>query len=252
MLGRWLGMLLGGLLSCTANALEQTLPAEIHVASEVWENHSNADGTGLAWDLLRAVFEPAGVKLVGSSEPYTRSVGLAQRGKVDAALGMYRDEVGDLDFPRWPYAADRVVALGLTRLPKPTLQTLANYRLIWVRGYAFQDQLHSVGRYQEVQRREGIPAMLREGCADFYIDDDAEVDFLLASLEQPTDLQVTELQLLPLYLAFARTERGRALKQLYEQRMDVLVRSGSLRAIFNRWKDHYPYDSAQEPYHGTP
>ncbi len=252
MLGRWLGMLLGGLLSCTANALEQTLPAEIHVASEVWENHSNADGTGLAWDLLRAVFEPAGVKLVGSSEPYTRSVGLAQRGNVDAALGMYRDEVGDLDFPRWPYAADRVVALGLTRLPKPTLQTLANYRLIWVRGYAFQDQLHSVGRYQEVQRREGIPAMLREGRADFYIDDDAEVDFLLASLEQPTDLQVTELQLLPLYLAFARTERGRALKQLYEQRMDVLVRSGSLRAIFNRWKDHYPYDSAQEPYHGTP
>ena len=252
MLGRWLGMLLGGLLSCTANALEQTLPAEIHVASEVWENHSNADGTGLAWDLLRAVFEPAGVKLVGSSEPYTRSVGLAQRGKVDAALGMYRDEVGDLDFPRWPYAADRVVALGLTRLPKPTLQTLANYRLIWVRGYAFQDQLHSVGRYQEVQRREGIPAMLREGRADFYIDDDAEVDFLLASLEQPTDLQVTELQLLPLYLAFARTERGRALKQLYEQRMDVLVRSGSLRAIFNRWKDHYPYDSAQEPHHGTP
>ena len=64
--------------------------------------------------------------------------------------------------------------------------------------------------------------------------------------------RITELQLLPLYLAFARTERGRALKQLYEQRMDVLVRSGSLRAIFKRWKDHYPYDSAQEPHHGTP
>ncbi|MDZ7887843.1 MAG: ABC transporter substrate-binding protein [Pseudomonas sp.] len=184
MLGRWLGMLLGGLLSCTAEAVEQTLPAEIRVAGEAWEGHSNADGSGLAWDVLRAVFEPAGVKLVVNSEPYTRSIGLAQRGKVDAALGLYRGEVDDLDFPRWPYAADRVVALGLTRLPQPTLQTLANYRLIWVRGYAFQDQLPSVGRYQEVQRRDGIPAMLREGHADFYIDDDAEVDFLLASLEQ--------------------------------------------------------------------
>lgn len=252
MQGRWLGLLLGGLLSCTAEALEQVPPAEIRVAGEVWEDHSNADGSGLAWDLLRAVFEPAGVKLVTSSEPYTRSIGLAQRGKVDAALGVYRDEIDDLDFPRWPYAADRVVALGLTRLPRPTLQTLANYRLIWVRGYAFQEQLPSVGRYQEVQRREGIPAMLREGHADFYIDDDAEVDFLLASLEQHADLRVSELQLLPLYLAFARTERGRALKQLYEQRMDVLVRSGSLRAIFKRWKDHYPYDSAQESHHGTP
>ena len=252
MLGRWLGMLLGGLLSCTAEAVEQTLPAEIRVAGEAWEGHSNADGSGLAWDVLRAVFEPAGVKLVANSEPYTRSIGLAQRGKVDAALGLYPDEVGDLDFPRWPYAADRVVALGLTRLPRPTLQTLANYRLIWVRGYSFQDQLPGISRYQEVQRRDGIPAMLREGHADFYIDDDAEVDFLLAGLEQSTDLRITELQLLPLYLAFARTERGRALKQLYEQRMDVLVRNGSLRAIFKRWKDHYPYDSAQEPHHGTP
>ena len=100
---------------------------------------------------------------------------MAQRGKVDAALGLYRGEVDDLDFPRWPYAADRVVALGLTRLPQPTLQTLANYRLIWVRGYSFQDQLPGISRYQEVQRRDGIPAMLREGHADFYIDDDAEV-----------------------------------------------------------------------------
>jgi len=79
-----------------------------------------------------------------------------------------------------------------------------------VRGYGFQDQLPGIGLYQEVQRRDGIPAMLREGRADFYIDDDAEVDFLLASLEQHADLRVTELQLLPLYLAFARTERGLA------------------------------------------
>ena len=46
MLGRWLGMLLGGLLSCTAEAVAQTLPAEIRVAGEAWEGHSNADGSG--------------------------------------------------------------------------------------------------------------------------------------------------------------------------------------------------------------
>lgn len=251
MQGRWLGLLVGGVLSCTAVALEPA-PTHILVAGEAWEAHSNADGSGLAWDVLRAVFEPAGVKLRISSEPYTRAIGLAQRGKVDAALGLYPDEVDDLDFPRWPYAVDRVVALGPARLPRPTLQTLAKYRLIWVRGYGFQDQLPGIGLYQEVQRRDGIPAMLREGRADFYIDDDAEVDFLLASLEQHADLRVTELQLLPLYLAFARTERGLALKRLYEQRMAVLLGNGSLRAIFKRWKDQYPYDSAQEPHHGTP
>ena len=252
MLGRWLGMLLVGLLSGTAEAQEQTLPAEIRVASEVWEEHSNADGSGLAWDLLRAVFEPAGVKLLASSEPYTRSIGLVRRGKVDAVVGLYRDEVTDLDYPRWAYADDHVMALGLARLPRPTLENLAQYRLIWVRGYDFQTQLPNIRHYQEVQRRDGIVAMLREGRADFYIDDDDEIAHLLGALPQHDDLRVSTLQALPLYFAFARTERGQVLRQLYEQRMDKLVRSGALRPVFKRWKQHYPYDSAQESHHGTP
>lgn len=246
---------LGVLLVCllgTGAAAEVSHPGEIRVASEVWEEHSNADGSGLAWDLLRAVFEPAGVKLLASSEPYTRSIGLARRGKVDAVVGLYRDEVTDLDYPRWAYADDHVMALGLARLPRLTLENLAQYRLIWVRGYDFQAQLPNVRHYQEVQRRDGIVAMLREGRADFYIDDDEEIAHLLGALPQRDDLRVSRLQELPLYFAFARTERGQALRQLYQQRMDKLVRSGALRPIFKRWKQHYPYDSAQEPHHGTP
>lgn len=247
--------LLGVLLACLFSAgaaAEASLPDEIRVASEVWEEHSNADGSGLAWDLLRAVFEPAGVKLLPSSEPYTRSIGLARRGKVDAVVGLYRDEITDLDYPRWAYADDHVMALGLASLPRPTLKTLAQYRLTWVRGYDFQTQLPNARHYQEVQRRDGIVAMLREGRADFYIDDDDEITHLLAALPEHDDLQVSTLQALPLYFVFARTERGQVLRQLYDQRMDRLVRSGALRPIFKRWKQHYPYDSAQEPHHGTP
>lgn len=252
-----IGILLGCLLVnsvilTAAQAREATPAAEIRVASEVWQDHSNADGSGLAWDLLRAVFEPVGVKLKITSVPYTRALGLAQRGKVDAALGLYLHEVEGVIYPRRPYADDAVVALGLASRAAPTLQNLANYRLIWMRGYAYQSQMPNLKNYQEVQRRDGIAQMLKQGRADFYIDDDDEVKILLAATEHPQEFQMTALQYLPLYLGFAQTERGRGLQQLYEQRMEQLVRSGALRPIFARYQQHYPYDSAKEIPHARP
>lgn len=81
------GMLLALLLSVFAMPAahaDTQLPSEIQIASEAWEGHTNADGTGMGWDILREVFEPAGVALRILSVPYTRAVGLTQRGSVDA------------------------------------------------------------------------------------------------------------------------------------------------------------------------
>ncbi|MNO02204.1 hypothetical protein D3C81_2225340 [compost metagenome] len=49
---------------------------------------------------------------------------------------------------------------------------------------------------------------------------------------------------LPLYLAFGRTAEGTALRALFDQRMDKLVASGELRAIFAHWQQPYPFDGA--------
>jgi polar amino acid transport system substrate-binding protein len=253
----WLGMLLHGMLvsslwAGTLLARDNTPALEFRVASEIWAGHSNADGSGLAWDLLRAVFEPVGVKLKTTSVPYTRALGLAQRGKVDAALGLYWQEAEGVSYPRWPYADDAVVALGLASSPTPSLATLGSYRLIWVRGYGFQTQMPNLTDYQEVQRRDGVPQMLEQGRADFYIDDDEEVAALLAASPNPQKLKQTALQYLPLYLGFAPTEQGKTLHKLYEQRMDELIRRGTLRPIFARYRQHYPYDNAQEMRHARP
>ena len=42
-------------------------------------------------------------------------------------------------------------------------------------------------------------------------------------------------------LGFADNERGRALRTLYDQRMAVLVKTGDLKPIFQRWKQPYPF-----------
>lgn len=239
---RWLGMLLAFCCSAFVSAAEHRVPSEINLVSEVWPGHTNADGTGLVWDVLREVFSPVGVTMQVRNEPYSRALGLALRGKADAVVGLYQNEIEGLVYPRWPYAADAVSALGLARKPAPSVKTLGNYRLLWMRGYGYQNYLPGLNNYQEVTRRDTVLAMLQEGRADYFLDDDDEINTMLATAEHPEIFRLSPLQYLSLYIGFAQTADGRALAKLYDQRMDVLVRSGQLRAIFQRWNDHYPYD----------
>jgi polar amino acid transport system substrate-binding protein len=220
-----------------------TPPSVIQLASEEWEDYTAADGHGLAWDVLRHVFEPAGVKVNIRTEPYLRSVGLAERGEVDACVGSYRDESSEVLYPRWNFDTDHIYALGLASTPVPTLQTLGNYRLAWVRGYGYQHYLPNVRRYDEVMRRTGIVSMLTRNRADFYIDALTEVDYVMSRAKDPSQLRRSHIAELPLYLCFAKTPKARALMALFDQRMEQLVKNGELKPVFERWKQPYPFDS---------
>lgn len=112
-------------------AAAEGVPKQIHLVSEEWLDYTNADGTGVAWDVLRKVFEPAGVKVVTQSAPYSRAVGLVKRGEADAWVGSYKEENDDNLYPRWHFDMDHIYALGLVSKPVPTRQTIGRYRLAW-------------------------------------------------------------------------------------------------------------------------
>lgn len=237
---RWLLVAILSLFGSMASAVDLQ---QVRIAGESWPEHTNADGSGLAWDIFRLVFEPAGIRLDIESVPYTRSVGLVQRGEVDAWVGSYLNEVDEhVFYPRWHYDADEIVALGLKDKAPPTVETLGQFRLAWVRGYEYQRYLPSVRYYQEVMRRGGILRMLDLDHADFYLDALGEVEDVLETTADRSRYRVTPLTKLPLYLGFADNERGRALAEVFDQRMDALVPSGSLRPIFKHWQQPYPFD----------
>ncbi len=229
-------------LSFGAWPLAAAEPVQIHIVSEVWEDHTNADGSGLAWDIARTVFEPTGVLVKAESMPYTRSVGLVQRGQADAWIGAYPNEVSSAVFPRWHYDIDPIYALGLVNSPSPTLDTLGVYRLIWLRGYDYQDQLPNVRNYKELQSKKGVLEMLKNHRADFYLDAEPEVRNLLTKAEQPALYSVTLLASLPVYFGFAPGARGQQLADLFDRRMAELVKSGELKPLFQRWKQPYPFN----------
>jgi len=225
----------------------EALPRDIQLVSEQWAGHTNPDGSGLAWEILRRGFEPAGVRVQFRLMPYTRSIGLVLRGEADAWLGSYRDEVEQgVHYPRWPYDADSIVALALRETPVPTLDSLGRYRLAWMRGYEYQRYLPGIERYHEIQRRVGILRMLELGHADFYLDAATEVADVLREARDPARFRTTALTRLPLYAGFADTARGRALAALFDRRMAELVRGGDLRPIFRRWQQPYPFDEDME------
>ncbi|TBV09064.1 ABC transporter substrate-binding protein [Pseudomonas dryadis] len=222
---------------------ESSVPAQIRLASDVWVDRTNADGTGMSWDILRLIFEPAGVRLEVQIVPYTRSVGLVQRGEADAWVASYLDEVGTgVIYPRWHYDSDQISALGLAEKPVPELQTLGESRLVWMRGYAYQRYMPNLHHYNELLRRGGILPMLAYDHTDYYIDARPEVEEVLAEADDPSRYRVTDLIRLPLYIGFADTPQGHALAALYDRRMDELVEQGTLRPIFERWQQYYPFD----------
>lgn len=222
---------------------QEAQEGQIRLASETWKEYTEADGTGLAWDIFRLVFEPEGLEVQRLMAPYTRSIGLVQRGAADAWVGSYREEIeSGVFYPTWNYDDDQISALGLASAPTPTLDDLDKYRLVWVRGYGYQDYLPKVGHFSEIQRRVGIPGMLELGHADFYIDALTEVTDVLRETRNPKQYRVTPLMRLPMFLGFADTPRGHKLAAIYDRRMEELVKSGELRPIFERWQQPYPFD----------
>ncbi|MQG93210.1 ABC transporter substrate-binding protein [Pseudomonas sp. MN1F] len=223
------------------------LPKQIHLVSEEWIDYTNADGSGVAWDVLRKVFEPAGVKVVTQSAPYSRAVGLVKRGEADAWVGSYKEENNDNLYPRWHFDMDHIYALGLASKPVPTLATVGQYRLAWVRGYDYGNYLPNVRNFREIQRREGILPMLEHERVDFYIDAQTEVDYVRGQASQPERFRSTHVAELPLYLAFSRNEHAKALRDLFDKRMAELVHSGELKPIFEHWKQPYPFTADSKP-----
>jgi len=235
---RWLLIVL---CAFTSLVQAQDVPGKVMLASEEWNDYTNKDGSGLAWDVLRQVFQPAGITLQTRSVPYTRSVGLAQRGEVDGWVGSYRDEATGVLYPHWNFDSDHIYALGLASTPAPTVATLGNYRLAWVRGYKYEEYLPNVHRFNQIERRDGILPMLQHARADFYIDALTEAKYVLNQADDPSKFTLTHIAELPLYIGFADNERGRALMAVFDQRMAALVKSGELKAIFEHWKQPYPF-----------
>jgi len=213
-------------------------PAEIILASEEWANATNKDGTGLYWDIFRAVYEPVGIKTKFIIRSYKGSVSLVKKRQADAAVGIHPEKIQGAISSQYPFAKDYVLALfkknKLDQWVGP--ETLKNKKIGWIKGYSFDDFLEVPVIKKEFSKREAILRSLDNDQIDFFMDTRNDVESVLnKGIIDVTRYTVETVLELERYLVFANNKKGQELKKIFDERFPHLVKSGEIEKLFAKW-----------------
>jgi polar amino acid transport system substrate-binding protein len=222
----------------TVSPIAGNTPQEIILASEEWQNATNRDGTGLYWDIFRAVYEPVGIKPKFIIRSYNGSVNLVKHHKADAAVGVHRGVIKGALVSKYPF--DKHVILALFKKEKLEQwngqETLKGKKVAWVKGYAYGEYLE-VPVVKEVYRgREQILHRLAADRIDFFLDARNDLEAVLnKGIIDVTRYTVEIVMELDSYLVFAYNQKGEALRKIFDDRFPQLVESGEIERLFAKW-----------------
>ena len=222
----------------------QPLVTAIEVAAPVWENETNADGSGLYFDLLRLVYAPLGIAVKTRSIPFARVSLLLTLNAIDAGVGSYSSDVtkkGDWRFyltPKHPIGTERLVAI----FKKGTVNkweypgSFKGKKVAWIDGYSYEFVLQIDMDYQKLDNQEQGWRMLQAGRVDFFLE--SESDARAAACRCHIDLNAYQFELIAeknLYIPFAKGRKRDWLRAVFDQRMEALRRSGELHQLYARY-----------------
>ena len=219
-------------------AMAGNTPTEIVMASEEWTNATNRDGTGLYWDIFRAIYEPVGIKTKYIIQSFNGSVSLVIKNRVDAAVGIYPKMIEGALFSEYPFIKDYVLVL----YKKNSIgqwdgqKTLQNKKVAWIKGYAYDNYLEVPVVKEEFSRRENILRGLDQNRVDFFMDARNDMESVLNQgiIEVGRYTVETVLQL-DRYLVFASNAKGKTLKKIFDHRFPQLVQAGEIERLFAKW-----------------
>lgn len=228
-------ILLGSICS---TAMAGNIPSEIIMASEEWTNATNRDGTGLYWDIFRAVYEPVGIKTRFIIQSFNGSVSLVKKNRVDAAVGIYPEMIEGALFSQYPFIKDYVLALfKKNRVSQWNGQkTLQDKKVAWLKGYAYDKYLEVPVVKEEFDRRENILLRLDQNNIDFFIDSRNDMESVLnQGIIEVSRYTVETVLELDRYLVFANNPKGKTLKEIFDHRFPSLVQSGEIEKLSAKW-----------------
>ena len=219
-------------------AIAGSSPEEIVLASEELANATNRDGTGLYWDIFRAVYEPVGIKTKFIIRSYKGSVSLVKKRQADAAVGIHPEKIQGALSSTYPFVKDYILVLfKKSRLNQwDGQETLKNKKVGWIKGYPYDEYLEVPVIKREYTSRENILRQLDEDQIDFFMDRRNDVESVLnKGIIDVSRYTVETVMELERYLVFANNKKGQKLKKIFDNRFPYLVESGELERLFAKW-----------------
>ena len=220
----------------------------IRLVTSEWPGYTNKDGTGLYFDVIKAVYEPVGIKVEFELVPWKRAQKMVKE-KADALVGEYFLPKAGYLYPKWPIDVEDLTILfkkGKIAEWKGEA-SLENKKVAWIRGYDFQENIKIKMEISEIDEVKSGLLMLAKDRIDFLVDYEDSIkeeaqkmrDFDLAQ-NQMEQLRLGE----KIYVAFVNSERGKKLVEIFDTQMAQLYESGVLDTMyknFTQWHyDGYP------------
>lgn len=231
------------ILAGAFNASAQT-PDTIRVVSPVLDGFANADGSGLWFELIRAVYEPLGIMMQYELLPLKRAQKALEAGEADAIPGLNYDP--ERLMPRYPIHVKRPTAVfkrdRIADWQGP--ETLQGKTAVWMRGMNYEALLTERGirlQWNTVDDWQQAWELLRKDRVDVYIDAIGAVSTYVFI----NDVDMERYRMEPLfsvrvYLRFSETETSRKLVDIYDRRMPELLQTGVVKALYDRWDVPFP------------
>lgn len=231
-------------LGASSTGFFQSPSRVLRIASPSWDNLLEQGGTGLYPELLRKIYTPAGWDVEVNIVPWKRAKQMLVSGSADAMPAAYLTPAEDgWIYPNLPMDVDRVLAVFHKRDVGPWrgAESLKGRKVIWPRGYNFQNYLDVNVSWREVDSPEQGWLMVANQRADYYLDIKAAVDAFREGHPRICQaLSIEQVFTINTYLRFADRPRSRQLIEIYERGMDALMGTPELRELFSRWGQPYP------------
>lgn len=230
----------------------------IDVVTPQWEAQTNADGTGLFFEIVQRVYEPLGIKMNYKLVPWKRALKMVSSKKADAMLCVWKQDASEQGhlIPNFPLFVEYTgVVFKKSRITSwRGLKTLDGKSAVWLRGYDFhtvpQLAAISIKNWTEVDDYDRAWLLLANDRYDVYIDALIDLENYIAT--KPVDMALYQMEVLwgeNTYVAFAPTEKSRLLIDIYDSRIRVLFKTGELQKIYEKWGVRFspePWQSEME------
>ena len=244
------------LLFCSDMVLAQAESVtKIHIITPQWKSQTNMDGSGLFFDIIKAVYSPEGITMDFRFAPWKRCQATVNTGSADAMLCVWKSHASAQNqlTPRYPIYVEQTAAVikKASQITWWGMHAMDYKRAVWLRGYNYHTDPHMEGvqlsLWHEVDSWEDAWRQLNLDRFDVYID--ALIDLNNYIREKNIDENLYRIEILwreKAYVAFSNSERSKALIKIFDRQIMKLVESGDLARIYKKWDQPFSKENWQD------
>ncbi len=220
---------------------------EIHLVCEEIEVYSYADGTGLYWEIVKAVFEPEGYNVKIDIHPWVRCVKLVQFKDVDGIVGDYfYDDSPDYEYSKYPIAVEepKVVIYKTSQMGSWTgIDTLEGKTIGWIRSYEFRSYFDFEIKVYELNNLDSGLKMLSRNRIDYLMGYSSTITHQASE----SGINLNDYTIKPifkgnlLYIGFTKNSKASRVISIFDRRIIEMIDNGELKKIYDRWPDIKDY-----------